>query len=108
MDDETRPRRPDVSGNRRSQHRRDNQIGIEPADPVPHHLIPQREFDRHLVAAIGKLDVYPLGHAVVATRNEQDPHVPLPVFGRLPLSQTGEICRSCHSDVNTRLVLAWR
>ena len=77
VDDETRARRPDVSGNRRGQHRRDDQIRIEPADPFPHHLIPQRELDRHLVAAIGKLDVHPLGHAVVATRNEQDPHVDL-------------------------------
>jgi hypothetical protein len=48
---------------------------VAAADPFPHH-ISQRERDRHLMGAVAKFDMNALGHAVVGTCNEQDPHLP--------------------------------
>jgi hypothetical protein len=76
MDDETGAGRPDVGGNRGGQHRRDDQVRVEAADRLPHHLVAERELDRHLVPAVGQLDVNALGQAVVGARYQQDPHVP--------------------------------
>jgi len=76
--DEARPRRPDIGGNRRGEHWRDDQIWVVAADRLPHHLIPQRQLNRHRMAAAGKLDVCPLGQAVVGTRQQQDPHLAPP------------------------------
>ncbi len=74
VDDEARASRPDVRGNRRGQHRRDDQVRVVAADPVPHHLVPEGQLDRHLVAAVGEFGVHPLRHAVIGAGQEQDPH----------------------------------
>jgi hypothetical protein len=74
MDDQARAGRPDVRGDRRGKHRRDDKIRVEKADPVPQRLIPERQLDRHLMAAVRQLGMHPLRHAVVAAGNQQDPH----------------------------------
>ena len=74
VDDEARPGRPDVRGNRPGQHRGDDQVGVIAADPVPHHVVSQGQFDRYLVPAVGEFGMHALRHAVVGTGNKQDPH----------------------------------
>jgi hypothetical protein len=74
VDDETGHGRPDVRGNRGGQHRRDDQIRVETADRVPHHLVPQGQLDRDVALAVGEFGMYPLRHAVVGAGNKQDPH----------------------------------
>ena len=75
VDDEARPGRPDVRGNRPGQHRGDDQVGVIAADPVPHHVVCQGQFDRYLVPAVGEFGMHALRHAVVGAGNKQDPHV---------------------------------
>ena len=74
VNDQARPGRPDIRRNRHGQHRRDDQIRVTAADPVPQHLIPERQLDRYLMAPVGQLGMHPLRHAVVAARHQQDPH----------------------------------
>lgn len=65
---------------------------VAAVDRIPHDVVPEREFDRHLVTAVGKLDVCALGHAVVVARYQQNPHVLPPC----PDPDPSGVPRLCH------------
>src|SRR5215469_9426978 len=82
----------------------DDQIRTAATDRVPHRLIAKGELDRHLVTAVGQLDVHPLGHAVVGARKQQNTH-PLPPVpsakGPAPASPRHCPYRARHADPDT-------
>ncbi len=79
VDDQTGVRRPDVPGHGCLQHRRHDQLRLEPAYRLAQRLLPRCHVHVRLqrVAALAQFREDALGEAVERARKKQDPHVDL-------------------------------